>query len=140
MLLMLFTPAAAQEAPGITVTPPDTSAYPLVSTSFRAYDEAGDFMRNLRPGELRISENGATLPEYELELAQTGVRFFVAVNEGPTLANRFSGVSRFDRIKTALFNWIAANPVDTTNEFSLVTNQGPLTFSSTDQAAWQSAL
>jgi hypothetical protein len=140
MMLSSFTPAAAQEAPGIIVTTPDTSAYPLVSTSFRAYDEEGDFMRNIRPGELRVSENGATLPDYELELAQTGVRFFVAVNEGPTLANRFSGVSRFDRIKTALFNWVAANPVDTTNAFSLVTNQGPLTFSSTDRADWQSAL
>lgn len=140
MLLSLLTSAAAQEAPGITVTTPDTSAYPMVSTSFRAFDADGDFMRNIRPGELRVTENGVTLPDYELELAQTGVRFFVAVNEGPTLANRFSGISRFERIKTALFNWVSANPADTANEFNLVTNQGPLTFSSTDPASWQSAL
>lgn len=140
MLLSLFTTATAQDAPGITITAPETSAYPLVNTSFRAFDSDGNFLTNIRPGELRISENGITIPEYELEMAQVGVRFYVAVNEGPTLANRYSGVSRFDRIKTTLFNWVAANPADTTNEFNLVTNQGLINLVPTDPASWQSAL
>ena len=141
--ILLFTamnPVTAQGAGNIDVAPVDTSAFPQVTTSFRAFDAGGDFIRNIRPGELRVLENNATLPEYELELVHTGVRFFVAFNEGPTLANRFSGVSRFDRLKTALFNWIATQPPDGSDEMTLVSNQGILEMDSGDPASWQTAL
>lgn len=140
LLVTALNPVVAQGAGSIDVAPVDTSAYPQVSTSFRAFDAGGDFIRNIRPGELRVLENNATLPEYELELVRTGLRFFVAFNEGPTLANRFSGVSRFDRMKTTLFNWIAAQPSDGSDEMTLVSNQGILEMDTGDPASWQTAL
>lgn len=140
LLVTALNPVVAQAAGSIDVAPVDTSAYPQVSTSFRAFDAGGDFIRNIRPGELRVLENNATLPEYELELVRTGLRFFVAFNEGPTLANRFSGVSRFDRMKTTLFNWIAAQPSDGSDEMTLVSNQGILEMDTGDPASWQTAL
>lgn len=140
LLVTALNPVVAQAAGSIDVAPVETSAYPLVSTSFRAFDAGGDFIRNIRPGELRVLENNATLPEYDLEMLRTGVRVFVTFNEGPTLANRFSGVSRFDRIKTALFNWIAAQSSDAEDEMTLVTNQGIIKMVAGDPESWQTAL
>ncbi|MBP8997335.1 MAG: FHA domain-containing protein [Anaerolineaceae bacterium] len=133
-------PVAAQSSGEITVAPPDLTAYPELTTTFRAIDPEGNFIKEIRPAELRVEENNAVITDYSLEMINTGVRFIVAVNEGPTLANRYSGVSRFDRIKTALFNWIAKNAEETSNEFSLIANQGPLPLIATDPASWKSAL
>lgn len=140
LLLSIFTSAAAQTTEEITVAKPDASAYPNITTTFRALDPDGNFIKDIQPGELRITENNVTIPAYTLEMTRVGVRFFVAVNEGPTLANRYSGASRFDRIKTSLFNWISSQPPDTTDEFNLVTNQGLTTMDSTDPASWKSTL
>ena len=115
-------PVAAQSSGEITVAPPDLTAYPELTTTFRAIDPEGNFIKEIRPAELRVEENNAVITDYSLEMINTGVRFIVAVNEGPTLANRYSGVSRFDRLKTALFNWIAKNAEETSNEFSLIAN------------------
>jgi len=140
LLLSVFTSAAAQTTGEVVLTKPDASAYPNITTTFRALDPDGSFIKDIRPGELRITENNVTIPAYTLEMTRVGVRFFVAVNEGPTLANRYSGASRFDRIKTSLFNWISSQPPDTTDEFNLVTNQGLTTMDSTDPSSWKSTL
>lgn len=140
LLMSILNPAYAQDTVGISLSEPDTSVFPTVSTTFRAFDLEGNFLGNLRPNELRVLENNVTIPEYDLEMVHNGVRFFVAVNEGPTLANRFSGVSRFDRIKTALFNWVSSHPADTVDELTLLSNQGPIGLDSTDPADWQSVL
>jgi hypothetical protein len=133
-------PVTAQSGGEITVMTPDLTAYPEITTTFRAIDPDGNFIKEIRPAELRVEENNAVITDYSLEMINTGVRFIVAVNEGPTLANRYSGTSRFDRIKTALFNWIAKNPEETANEFSLIGNQGTLPLIATDPVSWKSAL
>jgi len=140
LLLSVFTTAVAQTTGEITIAKPDTSAYPQMTTTFRALDPDGNFIKDIQPGELRITENNVTIPTYTLEMTRVGMRFYVAFNEGPTLANRFSGVSRFDRIKTALYNWINSQPSDTTDELAVITNQGPLDLVKNDPVSWQSAL
>ena len=132
--------AAAQTTGFISITEPDLSAYPEVTTTFTAIDDTGAFIKNLRLGELRVMENSITIPSYTLEMNQVGVRFVVAINEGPTLDNRFSGVMRIDRIKTALFNWVNAQPEQTMDEFYLVVNQGPLQMNPADPGSWKTAL
>ncbi len=136
----ILSSVLAQSAGGITVADPDASAYPEITTSFKAFDAEGDFITDLRPSELRIEERGKPITDYRLEMIETGVRFFVAVNEGPTLANRYSGVSRFDRVKTALYNWFSSRPPDSADEFGLYTSEGPLTLTASSPDAWTSAV
>ena len=140
LLVVTLSTATGQSSGSITVSEPDISTYPLISTSFTALDPAGMFIKDLKPGELRVSENNTAVTSYTLEMEQMGVRFYVAINEGPTLDNRFSGVMRIDRIKTALFNWVAAQPTETLDEFHLVVNEGVLQFNAVNPASWQSAL
>lgn len=141
MLLLSSANGVSAQSPGeISVVEPDTSAYPQITTSFRVIDPEGNFIKNLKPGELRVIENNATITTYDLEMSRTGMRFYVTFNEGPTLANRFSGVSRFDRIKTALYNWINSQSSDTTDDLVVITNQGPLDLVKNDPVSWQSAL
>ena len=140
VVLLVLSGVHAQDAGTLTVTNPDTSAYPEITASFKAVDSEGNFVMDLRPSELRVIEDGKAITDYELELVETGVRFFVAVNEGPTLANRYSGASRFDRIKTALYNWFSTRPPDSADEFSLFTNEGTLSFSTSTPEGWTSAV
>lgn len=140
LLLAMLAPVGAQAPGEISVAEPDASAYPLITTSFRAVDPDGNFIKDLKPGELRVIENNTTITSYDLVMSRTGVRFYVTFNEGPTLANRFSGVSRFDRIKTALYNWINTQSAETTDELSVITNQGPLELVQDDPASWRQAL
>ena len=126
LLALVLLPAVAQSSGTLSVAQPDLSAWPQISTTFSAIDYNGGFVADLQPGELRVVENEVTIPRYTLEMERVGVRFFVAINEGPTLDNKFSGVMRIDRLKTALFNWFASQPSDSSNEFYMNVNQGPL--------------
>ena len=140
LLAVVFSSAAGQNPGSITVKKLDTSAYPLISATFTALDPSGGFVKDLKTGELWLSENSAAVTSYTLEMEQVGVRFFVAINEGPTLDNRFSGVMRIDRIKTALFNWVAAQPAPALDEFHLVVNEGALQFNPLEPSSWYAAL
>lgn len=132
--------AVGQSAGTILVSEPDVSAYPQISTTFTATKPGGAFIKDLKTGELRVTENSTAITSYTLDMELVGVRFYVAINEGPTLDNRFSGVMRIDRIKTALFNWVASQPEKSLDEFSLVLNQGQLQMNPLDPASWQNAL
>jgi len=140
MLTVLLTTAAGQSTGTITVSVPDASAYPMISVTFTAIDPAGAFIKNLKPGELRVTENDISVTAYTLDMERVGVRFYVAINEGSTLDNRVTGVTRIDRIKTALYNWVASQPAETLDEFYMVVNQGPLQFNPVDPAGWKTAL
>ena len=82
LLAAVFTSTYAQEAGTVTIAKPDISAWPQVSTTFTAIDPSGAFIKDLRPGELRVIENNVTIPDYTLEMERVGVRFYVAINEG----------------------------------------------------------
>lgn len=140
LLALVLLPAVAQSSGTLSVAQPDLSAWPQISTTFSAIDYNGGFVADLQPGELRVVENEVTIPRYTLEMERVGVRFFVAINEGPTLDNKFSGVMRIDRLKTALFNWFASQPSDSSNEFYMNVNQGPLRMTADNPTSWKNAL
>lgn len=136
VLLTCVSAASAQSPAGITLSKPDLSQYPYINLSFRAADADGQFVTDLQAEDITVVENNLRVSAESLELVNTGVRLVAAINEGPTLANRYSGVSRFDRVKAALFNWISSHGSTTLDEFSLFTNQGPLNIDTTDPKSW----
>ncbi len=130
----------AQSAGSVELSKPDLSQYPQINLNFRPVNASGEFLKDLQAINVEVIENDLKLSASNLELVNSGVQLTVAVNEGPTLANRYSGVSRFERIKTALYTWISGHDSQTMDEFRLVTNQGSVNFSPTDPADWSKAI
>ncbi len=140
VLLLSISTGLAQPAAGISLSAPDLSLYPQVNLTFRATDESGQFIKDLQKEDVEIVENNQKLSADTLELVNPGINFIVAVNEGPTLANRYSGSSRFERIKTALYTWISAHDRQTLDKFQLFTNQGALKMDSSNPTNWSQSI
>lgn len=140
ILLTCISSGSAQSTADIILSKPDLSQYPQINLTFRSNNASGQFIKNLQAEDISIVENDRSVSADSLELVNTGVQLIVAINEGPTLANRYSGVTRFERIKTALYTWISTHESQTTDEFSLVTNQGPLRISASDPSDWSRVL
>ena len=107
-----------------------------ISFYFWAFDGGGDFVKNINSSEAHIIENGAVLAANSLEMLEPGVRFITVVNEGPTLANRYSMVARIDQIKEALLKWAQEQPATTMDDFSLVNNQGAIAYNQANPSEW----
>lgn len=129
-------PVVAQNTNSIEVTKPDTSTYPDLSLRFRVLDDKGDFNKNLDVTSVKIVENGQLIVPDKLDLLEPGMRLIVAVNEGPTLANRFAQVARIDKVKNALTDWVKSKTIISMDDFSLVTNSGVITSKINDPSDW----
>ncbi len=146
LLLSLFAitaivhPVVAQNTNSIEVSTPDTSNYPDLSLRFRVVDGNGNFNKNLDAASVKIIENGQLIVPDKLDLLEPGMRLIVAVNEGPTLANRYAQVARIDKIKNALIEWAKTKTVTSMDDFSLVGNSGVITANSNDPADWLDVL
>jgi hypothetical protein len=136
IIAAIFQPAAAQNANAIDVSIPDTTKYPDLSIQFRVMNELGNFNKNLDVTSVKIIENGQLIVPDKLDLLEPGMRLVVAVNEGPTLANRFAQVARIDKVKNALIDWAETKTITSMDDFSLVANGGIITSISNDPDEW----
>lgn len=136
----LIVKASAQNASQVELSKPDTSAYPDIALQFRAYDANGNFARDLDVTSVHVLENNQLISPDRLDLLQTGVHVIAAINEGPTLGNRYAQVSRIDKVKEALINWAQSQSTATLNQFSLISNSGTLISGSINPGDWASAL
>ncbi len=129
-------PVAAQTTNPIEVSTPDTSNYPDLSLRFRVLDSAGNFNKNLDATSVKIIENGQLIIPDKVDLLEPGMHLSVAVNEGPTLANRYAQVARIDKIKNALIAWAKTKTITSMDDFSLVSNSGIITSSLNKPSDW----
>lgn len=133
--------ATAQSAGQVSLAVPDTSQFPNITTYLRAYDGQGDFVEGLRPGDVRVLENGMLAREVALEQLRPGAQIVAAINAGSALGRRNSqGLSRYDQITEALTGWINRLVEIELDDFSLLSNTG-LNLSHTRSAStWLAAL
>lgn len=136
----IVKPVNAQNTNSIEVSKPDTSTYPNLSLRFRVLDENGDFNKNLDVTSVKIVENGQLIVPDKLELLEPGMRLIVAVNEGPTLANRYAQVARIDKVKNALLDWTESKTITSMDDFSLVTNSGIIASNLNDPSDWSDVI
>ena len=136
----LISIARAETSNQLTIANLDTSQYPKISLYFWAFDSTGSFVKNIQSSELRIHENETVIAASSLEMLEPGVRFITVINEGPTLANRYSMVARIDKVKEALLAWVQAQPATSMDDFSLVNNQGSIAYNQADPADWQETI
>lgn len=134
--------AFAQEAPAgsVILGSPDTSQFPQISLTLEAYDDQGLFISDLLPRQVTIMENGRPLSLDALDRVEPGVQFIVAYNIGPTLANRYTGGTRFAMLQQALIDWAGTLPQTLSDRFSLVANSGVQAIGLSGPRNWIKAL
>ena len=136
----LFSSAAAQASDTLSLSEPDTSAYPIVSFNFWPISADGTFVADLTAADVHVLENGREVKVTSLELVEPGMHVVLAVNEGKTLSNSYAGKPRFDTIKEAFSKWIESESITTLDDFSLVNNTDILQNQMAHPSEWAQAL
>lgn len=134
--------ASAQEEPAgsVILGTPDTSQFPQISMTLEAYDAEGRFINDLLPRQVTVMENGRPLALDALDRVEPGVQFTLAYNVGPTLANRYTGGSRFAILQQSLIDWAGAQPQSSPDRFSLISNSGVQAIRLSNPRTWIDAL
>src|SRR5512139_4157140 len=78
--------AAAQGTLTAEISPPDTTAFPVISTLLEVYGADGQFVTGLTAQDVLALEDGQAIPLDSLEESSPGVQLVVAVNPTAALA------------------------------------------------------
>jgi hypothetical protein len=102
-----------------------TDQFPEILAFLDVHDAQGQFLHGLQVDDVRMLENGVTLPVNSLEETRSGVQFVVAINLGPPLAVQNSqAVSRLDQIMATLSGWARSRLGSTLDDLSLAVSDG----------------
>ncbi len=124
-LLLPALSVRAQSQAFATITPPDLSKFPTISTLLDVFDDQGQFVSHLNLDQVSVLENGQVLKADDLSEFAPPLQLTVAVNSGPTLGVRDAyGLSRYDKIVSVLDDWVGALPSDSKDDLSLAWNGG----------------
>lgn len=106
-----------------SLTPPQTSQFPTLTTTLDIHTPTGEFIHGLTADDVHLVEDDRALPITDIQEDQPGVHIILAINAGSALARRDGqGVSRFDRIREKLKSWSDDQPAESTDRYSLLTN------------------
>jgi pSer/pThr/pTyr-binding forkhead associated (FHA) protein len=140
-VLVRFLPAAAQSEARVTIYAPQTNNYPEISFFLDAHDAAGNFVHDLTQADLRVVENGQSIPVDQITETSPGVQFALAFSPGHTLSIRDGlGLSRFDYVILGLNAWEWDAQAASNDDLSLITADGPEAVHFSDPGALISAL
>lgn len=118
--------AHAKNAARATLSPPQITEFPAITTHLKVFDSGGNFLPGLRDGNIRIIENERDVPITDIQLIRPGVQFVMVINPGPSFAIRdIHGVSRLDEIVGVLQVWATEHPANTGDDISLISTTGP---------------
>ena len=140
VLCVISSTAAAQSAGTVSISKPDTSAYPVTTFYFWPMSSDGTLLADLTTADVHVLENDREVKITSLDLLEPGTHVVVAVNEGKTLSNSYAGTSRFDRMKVALIQWIQSESITTLDDFSLVNNTDVVQNQLSHPAEWIQAV
>ncbi len=130
MIVALLAPlisARAQSGGGglAEIEKPDVSAFPVISTYMDPFDDQGNFLANLKSGDVVVLENGELIVPDSLVGQVTPMSFVLAINSDPALGIRDAqGDARYEKILAALTNWAEERPADSQDRLGLVWNGG----------------
>jgi hypothetical protein len=117
-------PVSALQASRLVVSRPDASLFPQISFTLEAYDPSGNFDTDLSASELFILEDDLPVQLDNFGLIQPGLELVLAINAGPSMAVRYNGATRFERLVAHLLNWVEQMPASGSDELSLATLTG----------------
>jgi len=127
LVLLVFTAtASAQSAASAVLSPPQTDSFPRLRTYLDVHDELGGFVHGLQASQVRIQENGRSLPVVELEELRPGLQVVFVINPGESFTIRDGqGNSRYESIRKALVDWARSRLGSTLDDLSLMAGGGP---------------
>jgi len=126
LLMAAAQPVWAQNEGRIVLQAPDLTSFPSVGLTFEAYDAQGNFLNDLAQNELGVDENDQQISVDSLTRTQPGMHIIFAFNVSPGMAMAIAnGPTNFDRVKQSIIDWTVAQPGNTPDQLSLVTNAGP---------------
>jgi hypothetical protein len=146
-LLLLFVfligvqGSRAETASTATITTPDTSDFPHLTTYLDVHDPQGAFVHGLSAQDVTLLENNLQIPASELQEQKPGVQFVVAITPGESFFIRdILGVSRYEYLQRGLLAGSWVNKQSSSDDFSLLTMGGPQLTHSSDPSALRSYL
>lgn len=105
----------------------DYSTFPTGSALVDVFDPQGIFASGLKPEAVAVLEDGQPIAVDSLIELAVPLQLVVAVNQGQPLDARDStGLSRFQRVSQVLMQWAQSRPPDLPDDFSLVSQAGPV--------------
>jgi hypothetical protein len=114
--------------------------FPRISGFLDIYDEQGQFVRGINPGNFSLLEDGRTIRPSQVELREIPLQVVVAVNASSALAVRDGqGLSRYNKAVAVLAEWAASRPTDSGDNLSLTWNGGIVT-SGVPPMTWRNRL
>ena len=141
LLMAAAQPVWAQNEGRIVLQAPDLTSFPSIGLTFEAYDAQGNFLNDLAQNELAITENDRQISVDTLTRTQPGMHIIFAFNVSPGMAVAIAnGPNNFDRTKQKVIDWTEAQPGNSPDQLSLVTNAGPQVTRLTDAVQFTQAL
>ena len=131
LILLIFSllrvkSSIAESAFLASLSPPDISDFPHITTYLDIHDFTGAFVHGLSPQDVTLQENGAQLTASELQEKKPGVQFVIAISPGESFVIRDSfGVSRYEYLLQNILSGSWTDQPLGIDDFSLITKGGP---------------
>jgi len=131
LFLVLFTAASgssavsAQSGFQARLEKPDFSGYPVLKTYLDVFAEDGGFVSGLTSSDVQLLENDQPRKLLEFQELNPGIQLVLAVNIAPPFAIQDdTGTSRWGYLSAALSSWAGQEPLNGSDDLSLITNDG----------------
>ena len=106
LLLVFVLRPTAQIQSSLSISEPDTQAFPTISLMVSVSDSAGRRIPGLTAGNFQILEDGIPVDDLVVEEVLVGTRQVFVINTAPGLGVRDShGLTRFDYVRQELLKY-----------------------------------
>ncbi len=125
ILISLVLPwnAFAQGEYQAVIFNPDLSTFPMVSVNVDAHAPDGAFLHGLDSSQVRIIEDGQSIPVTDLSELRLAVQISMVINTSPAFALRNGmGVPRYEYVKEYIETWARSQRANTIDDLNLLTN------------------
>ena len=143
LLLALALRPTAQIQPSLSISEPDTQAFPTISLMVSVSDDAGRRIPSLTAGNFQVLEDGIPVDDLVVEEVLVGTRQVFVINTAPGLGVRDShGFTRFDYARQELLDYWRDPDASLigVDDLSLLTSDGLLIQHSASAAELAAAL
>lgn len=122
------------------ISQPDLIQFPHIKFNFEVYDPVGNFIADLQPDELKVVEDGISIPLDTLTRQEPGLRIILAYNPSSAFANQAPEGTYFSYIQKTLEIWAQNQPADSPNQLSIASNTGLHASHLESPSDWQKAI
>lgn len=113
--------AQAQPASYATISQIETDQFPTINFNMTAHDETGAFIRRLTIDDVHVQEDKNLRDIDNIHYSEPGMQIIFAINSGPAFGYYAGGKIRFDQVHESLVTWLKSRPVESNDDYSLVT-------------------